>query len=96
MKIKHKGKVYIIEIEKYKTVWLTLEEMRKNRYMLQCQNDEGLFMASIKALKNEWTFTVCKDMGRCGLGLSHREEIAKDFKTVNEAKEYIKNINVQS
>tara|TARA_B100000519_G_scaffold186655_1_gene182806 strand:- start:538 stop:816 length:279 start_codon:yes stop_codon:yes gene_type:complete len=92
MKIKHKGKVYLIETEKYKTVWLTKEEMLKNRYMLQCQNDEGLFMASIKAPKNEWTFTVCKDMGRCGLGLSHREQIATDFKTARDAKNYIKNI----
>jgi len=70
MKIKHKGKVYIIEIEKYKTV-------------------EDL-LSDIKAPKNEWTFTVYKDMGRCGLGLSHREQIARNFKTVDDAKKYIK------
>ena len=95
MKVKHKGKIYLIETKKYKTVWLTKEQMSKGGHMLQCQNEDGLFMASIKAPKSEWTFKVCKDMGCDGLGLSHREQIAKDFKTVNEAKEYIKNINLQ-
>ena len=95
MKAKHKGKIYLIETEKYKTVWLTEKEIFSGGHMLQCQNEDGLFMASIKAPKSEWTFKVCKDMGCDGLGLSHREQIAKDFKTVNEAKEYIKNINLQ-
>lgn len=92
MKIKHKGKVYLIETEKYKTVWLTEKEIFSGGHLLQCQNDDGLFMASIKAPKKEWTFTVYKDMGHCGLGLSHREQIATDFKTARDAKNYIKNI----
>ena len=96
MKVKHKGKIYLIETKKYKTVWLTKEQMSKGGHMLQCQNDKGLFMASIRVPKNEWSFSVNRDMGCDGLGLSHREQIAKDFKTVNEAKEYIKNIKVQS
>jgi hypothetical protein len=92
MKIKHKGKVYLIETEKYKTVWLTKEQMNKGRHMLQCQNDDGLFMASIKAPKNEWSFSVVRYMGRDSLGISHREQIARDFKTASDAKNYIKNI----
>jgi len=96
MKVKHKGKIYLIETEKYKTVWLTKKEMFASGYMLQFQNDKGLFMASIRVPKNEWSFSVNRDMGCDGLGLSHREQIAKNFKTINQAKEYIKNIKVQS
>tara|TARA_R110000737_G_scaffold294402_1_gene301071 strand:- start:942 stop:1217 length:276 start_codon:yes stop_codon:yes gene_type:complete len=91
MKIKHKEKNYLINTEKYETVWLTEKEIFAGGHMLQCQNDKGLFMASKKLPKNKWTFSVCKDLGSNGL-FSHQEEIAKNFKTINEAKEYIKNI----
>jgi hypothetical protein len=95
MKVKHKGKIYLIETEKYETVWLTEKEIFSGGHMLQCQNDKGLFMASIKVPKNKWTFSIFEDLGYNEL-FRHQREIAKNFKTINQAKEYIKNIKVQS
>ena len=95
MKVKHKGKIYLIETEKYETVWLTEKEIFAGGHMLQCQNDKGLFMASKKLPKNKWTFSVCEDFRHNGL-FRHEKEIAKNFKTINQAKEYIKSIKVQS
>ena len=91
MKFKHKEKNYLINTEKYETVWLTEKEIFASGYMLQCQNDKGLFMASKKLPKNKWTFSVYEYLGYNGL-FRHEKEIAKNFKTINQAKEYIKNI----